>query len=187
MYDTTKIKEKLQAKNQPTYNAQNPSKDGDQTPDTSPNHLQVMAAIDGSNSPSTPSLDSMGNNVGNGHIKSSNEESDGGKSKNSSPSEGSPSNAKKMELNSGAGNSGNSLEGRNEKADTKRRKSNDSVGAAGFAAAGSTGNQAAKYAPSTAITVIDSGNDTDDNEIKVSILAIGSNCMCNARQNKYGI
>ena len=142
-----------------------------------------MAAIDGSNSPSTPSLASVGNNVGNGHIKSpsvkprdeakleySNEESDGGKSKNSSPSQGSPSNAKKMELNSAAGNSGNTLEGRNEKADTKRRKSNDSVGGAGFAAAGSTGNQAAKYAPSTAITAIDSGNDTDDNEIKVSIL-----------------
>ena len=143
-----------------------------------------MAAIDGSNSPSTPSLASVGNNVGNGHIKSpsvrslrdeakleySNEESDGGKSKNSSPSQGSPSNAKKMELNSGAGNSGNSLEGRNEKADTKRRKSSDSAGGAGIAAAGSTGNQAAKYAPSTAITAIDSGNDTDDNEIKVSIL-----------------
>ena len=143
-----------------------------------------MAAIDGSNSPSTPSLASVGNNVGNGHIKSpsvrslrdeakleySNGESDGGRSKSSSPSQGSPSNAKKMELNSGAGNSGNSLEGRNEKADTKRRKSSDSAGGAGIAAAGSTGNQAAKYAPSTAITAIDSGNDTDDNEIKVSIL-----------------
>ena len=83
------------------------------------------------------------------------------------PLMGSPSNAKKSELNSAAGNSGNSLEGRNEKADTKRRKSTSSEGAIGVAAAGSTGNQGAKYAPSTAITAIDSGNDTDDNDNRV--------------------
>ena len=153
----------------------NRQRDGGQTPDTSPNHLQVMAAIDGSNSPSTPSLAS----VGNGHIKSpslksvrdeaklepSNEESDGGKSKNSSPSQGSPSNAKKTDLNSGAGNSSNILEGRNEKADTKRRKSSDGPE---VVAAGAAGNRGVKYAPSTAITPIDSGNDTDDNENRVS-------------------
>ena len=181
MYDTTKIKEKLQAKCQANNDAQakDPSKDGGQTPDTSPNHLQVMAAIDRSNSPSTPSLASIGNNVGNGHIKSgsvksirdeaklesSNEESDGRKSKNSSPSQGSPSNAKRTDLNSCAGNTANSLEGRNEKADTKRRKSSDGTG---IVVAGPAGNQGAKYAPSTAITPIDSGNDTDDNDNKVS-------------------
>ena len=142
-YDPAKIKAQLQAKqegSQASKLADGGEAGGTSDEATTPtetgglNHLQVMAAIDGSNSASQPSLASVGNNVGNGHIRPSALKSP---SKDEAATlllvdegEGSSkSNAKRTDLNSDAGKTG-SLQGQNAKADTKRRKSIESIGSA---------------------------------------------------------
>ncbi len=153
-YDPAKIKAQLQAKQEGSQASK--LGDGGEAGGTSDeattptetgglNHLQVMAAIDGSNSASQPSLASVGNNVGNGHIRPSGLKSP---SKDEAATlliqdelEGSSkSNAKRTDLNSDAGKTG-SLQGQNAKADTKRRKSIESIGSAEPGLEGPPGGQ----------------------------------------------
>ncbi len=190
MYDTAKIKERLQAKTQAEQEIQvkESANIEEQTSDTSPNNVQVVAAVDGEIFASTQSLASAGNGVKNGHLKtpsvnslgedlkldSPGAESEGGKSKISAASQESSTIAKRTDLSSEAAHGEDSLEGRNEKADTKRRKSALSSGTPDdkLEVMSSPG---AQYASSADISAVDSGNIAETTENKVS----GYFVLCN--------